>query len=57
MIPNLSLKEHEDGDNAMSQIGLERGGYSIQKCREKFRKILDIMVQAATFQAAFLTLD
>jgi V-type H+-transporting ATPase subunit D len=33
LIPNLNLKEHEDPDNAMSQIGLERGGYSIQKCR------------------------
>jgi len=33
LIPNLVLKEHEDADSAMSQIGMERGGYSIQKCR------------------------
>jgi V-type H+-transporting ATPase subunit D len=57
LIPNLNLKEHEDADNAMSQIGLERGGYSIQKCREKFRLILDLLIQIASLQAAFLTLD
>ena len=57
LIPNLNLKEHEDADNAMSQIGLERGGFSIQKCREKFRLILDLLIQIASLQAAFLTLD
>lgn len=57
LIPNLNLKEHEDADNAMSQIGLERGGYSIQKCREKFRTILDLLIQIASLQASFLTLD
>ena len=57
LIPNLNLKEHEDADNAMSQIGLERGGYSIQKCREKFRVILDLLIQTASLQASFLTLD
>ena len=41
----------------MSQIGLERGGYSIQKCREKFRGILDLLIQIASLQASFLTLD
>jgi V-type H+-transporting ATPase subunit D len=57
LIPNLNIKEHEDADNAMSQIGLERGGYSIQKCREKFRIILDLLIQIASLQASFLTLD
>jgi len=28
----------------MSQIGLERGGHSIQKCRDKFRSILTLLV-------------
>jgi V-type H+-transporting ATPase subunit D len=41
----------------MSQIGLERGGFSIQKCREKFRVILDVLIQTASLQASFLTLD
>lgn len=41
----------------MSQIGLERGGFSIQKCREKFRLILDLLIRIASLQASFLTLD
>ena len=41
----------------MSQIGLERGGFSIQKCREKFRGILDLLIAIASLQASFLTLD
>lgn len=57
LIPNLTLKEFEDGENSMSQIGLERGGFSIQKCREKFRGILDLLIQIASYQASFLTLD
>lgn len=57
LIPNLNLKEFEDADNAMSQIGLERGGFSIQKCREKFKQILELMIRTASLQASFLTLD
>lgn len=57
LIPNLNLKEFEDAENSMSQIGLERGGFSIQKCREKFRGILDLLIRIASLQASFLTLD
>lgn len=41
----------------MSQIGLERGGHSIQICREKFRSILSLLIDIASLQASFLTLD
>ena len=34
----------------MSQIGLERGGHSIQKCREKFRSILSLLVEIGGLQ-------
>jgi hypothetical protein len=47
------VKEFEDNDNAMSQIGLERGGHSIQKCREKFRSILTLLVNIAGLQVFF----
>lgn len=50
LIPALAVKEFEDNDNAMSQIGLERGGHSIQKCREKFRSILTLLVEIAGLQ-------
>lgn len=38
----------------MSQIGLERGGHSIQKCREKFRTILTLLVDIAGLQVFIL---
>ena len=53
LIPNLTVREFEDNDNAMSQIGLERGGHSIQKCREKFRSILSLLVDIASLQVFF----
>lgn len=57
LIPNLTVREFEDVDNSMSQIGLERGGHSIQICREKFRSILSLLIDIASLQASFLTLD
>ena len=57
LIPNLNLKEFEDSENAMSEIGLDRGGYSIQKCREIFKRILELLIRIASLQASFLTLD
>ena len=41
----------------MSQIGLERGGHAIQICRQKFRSILSLLIDIASLQASFLTLD
>lgn len=52
LIPNLNLREFEDNESSMSQIGMERGGYSIQKCREKFRNILGLMVEIASLQVS-----
>lgn len=41
----------------MSQIGMERGGQSVQKCRDKFREVLVLLVEIASLQASFVTLD
>lgn len=54
LIPALAVREFEDNENAMSQIGLERGGHSIQKCREKFRTILTLLVDIAGLQVLIL---
>lgn len=54
LIPALAVREFEDNENAMSQIGLERGGHSIQKCREKFRSILTLLVDIAGLQVLIL---
>ena len=50
LIPSLTVREFEDTDNAMGQIGLERGGHSIQICRDKFRSILSLMIDIASLQ-------
>lgn len=36
LIPSLAVRENKDADendNGMSQIGLDRGGVAIQRCR------------------------
>lgn len=64
LIPSLTVREFEDNDSAMGQIGLERGGHVIQKCRDKFRSILSLLIDIASLQvanylnqASFITLD
>lgn len=51
LLPNLTVRELEDNgkkgfdlENTMSQIGMERGGQSVQKCRDKFREVLILLV-------------
>ena len=50
LIPSLTVREFEDNDSAMGQIGLERGGHSIQICRDKFKSILSMMIDIASLQ-------
>lgn len=52
LIPSLTVREFEDNDSAMGQIGLERGGHVIQKCRDKFRSILSLLIDIASLQVA-----
>ncbi len=52
LIPNLVVREFEDSESDLSKIGLERGGHSIQKCRVKFREIIEILVDIASLQVA-----
>ncbi len=37
-------------DSNLNQIGIDRGGQQIQKCREKFRELLVLLVNIASFQ-------
>ena len=64
LLPNLTVRELDDNgtelpysENTMSQIGMERGGQSVQKCRDKFREVLVLLVDIASLQASFVTLD
>lgn len=53
----MNARELEESDSNLSQIGMDRGGQSIQKCREKFRDLLHLMIKIASKQSAFVTLD
>jgi len=56
-LPIMHLKDTEELDSNINQIGIARGGQTIQRCREKFKDLLQLLVQIASHQTAFLTLD
>ena len=66
ILPILTLKEFEDAgtpyyssfhyktlkkkDSNMNQIGIDRGGQQVQKCRDKFKELLSLLVSIASLQ-------
>ena len=57
-LPKFSLRgeEREESDDK-SMLGLTGGGKAITKCREKFASFLKLLIQIASLQTQFLTLD
>lgn len=47
----------EAGDLKLGLIGLGTGGKQIQECRRSFVEAVDLLVELASLQTAFLTLD
>lgn len=47
----------ESGDSKLGLIGLGTGGKQIQECRNSFIEAIDLFVELASLQTAFLTLD
>lgn len=45
------------GDPKLGMIGLGTGGKQIQECRKSFLEAVDLLVELASLQTAFLTLD
>ncbi|KAJ3415384.1 H(+)-transporting V1 sector ATPase subunit D [Chytridiales sp. JEL 0842] len=46
-----------DGQSAFELTGLGRGGQQIQKCRDTYQKAVEVLVQLASLQTAFVILD
>ncbi|KAJ3299868.1 H(+)-transporting V1 sector ATPase subunit D [Borealophlyctis nickersoniae] len=46
-----------DGQNAFELTGLGRGGQQIAKCKETYRKAIEVLVELASLQTAFVILD
>lgn len=57
-LPKFALRgeEREESDDK-SMLGLTGGGKAINKCREKFANFLKLLIQIASLQTQFLTLD
>ena len=50
LLPSMIVRESEDSENGISQLGMDRGGQSIQRCREVFKELLDLLVLIASYQ-------
>ncbi|KAJ3116301.1 H(+)-transporting V1 sector ATPase subunit D [Phlyctochytrium bullatum] len=46
-----------DGQNAFELTGLGRGGQQVQKCKDTYQKAVEVLVQLASLQTAFVILD
>ncbi|EPZ35593.1 vacuolar ATP synthase subunit D [Rozella allomycis CSF55] len=51
------FESYVDGVSAFELTGLGRGGQQVQKCKETFTKSLEILVELASLQTAFVILD
>lgn len=47
----------EDGQNAFELTGLGRGGQQVQKCKGTYRSAVEVLVDLASLQTAFVILD
>ena len=55
-LPVFNFKQ-ENMDESSKRLGILGGGAAIQKCRERFTKLLKLLVELAGLQTSYLTLD
>ncbi|KAJ1558131.1 H(+)-transporting V1 sector ATPase subunit D [Nowakowskiella sp. JEL0078] len=46
-----------DGQNSFELTGLGRGGQQVQKCKDTYAKAIEVLVELASLQTAFVILD
>lgn len=51
------FESYVDGQNVHELTGLGKGGQQITRCRETYHKAVDILVELASLQTAFVILD
>lgn len=49
-LPILTLRVLQIGDDRLSEIGITKGGFQIQKAKEKFRGLVECLVKIASLQ-------
>ncbi|KND01878.1 V-type ATPase, D subunit [Spizellomyces punctatus DAOM BR117] len=52
-----AFEMYVDGQNAFELTGLGRGGQAVQKCKETYKKAIEVLVELASLQTAFVILD
>ncbi|KAH6571878.1 hypothetical protein BASA60_006922 [Batrachochytrium salamandrivorans] len=55
MLPTFDMVV--DGQNSNELTGLGRGGQQVQKCKDTYQKSVQILVELASLQTAFVILD
>ena len=57
-LPIFSLRgEQDDAGDDRQMLGLTGGGQAIQKCKDRFQKFLKTLIDIASLQTQFVTLD
>lgn len=57
-LPIFTLRgDGDDQNDDRNMLGLTGGGQAIQRCKERFQKFLKILVDIASLQTQFITLD
>lgn len=51
------FETYADGANSYELTGLSRGGQQVSKCQEVYAKAVKLLVELASLQTAFITLD
>ena len=54
---NVINTDGSDKSNEINMAGLGRGGQQITKCRDTYRKALELMIEIASLQSMFMILD
>jgi len=57
MKPSFNLHGTKDGDDGSSILGLTGGGQAIMKAQERYKRYLQLLVDIASLQAQFVTLE
>lgn len=56
-LPIFTIRETNDDDESNQDIGLYGGATTIKKTKEKFKELLKVVVDIASLQTSFVTLD
>eukprot|EP00051_Salpingoeca_urceolata_P023111 m.387562 g.387562 ORF g.387562 m.387562 type:complete len:247 (+) comp20066_c5_seq3:3090-3830(+) len=51
------FESYKDGGDTNELMGLSRGGARVKKCKEAWSKAVDVLVELASLQTSFVTLD